>query len=113
MRRNLTRKERIKKKSELKRVFNSAKSVYCRGLKLLYVENGFDYNRIAVSPVKRFDGAVSRNREKRVIRELFRLRKPELRKGYDFVFIVYPGAFSFYERQAQLDSLFDRTGLKE
>lgn len=45
--------------------------------------------------------AVRRNRLRRVGKEIFRTIKHTILGGYDFVFVVYPGDYSFQERQEQ------------
>ncbi len=111
MRKNLTRHERLKKRKEINRLFQIAKRVKCSGLKLLYIENHYPVNRIAVCTAKGFKMAVARNREKRICREAYRLLKNEIKPGYDLVVVIYPGAYMFIERFQQLQSLLKRAGL--
>ena len=113
MRKNLTKKERLKGRSDLERVFTSSKRVECRGARLLILDNHLDWNRVALCPVRRFKKAVERNREKRVFREIYRSIKHQMRKGYDLVFIIYPGKFSVMDRFNQVNSLVEQVGLKK
>jgi len=112
MRKSLTRKERLRRRSDLNRVFVSVKKARCRGLKLLYIENNIQWNRIAFSTGKGFKRAVDRNRVKRVCREIYRTVKQQIKRGYDLIFIVYPGKYSFSERSSQVISLLEQAGLK-
>ena len=113
MRKNLTRKERLKGRSSLGRVFAKASKSDKRGIRLYYIENKLDWNRIAVCPVRGFTSAVARNREKRICREAYRQLKHKLQSGYDLAFVLYPGNYSLTERVRQLEALFERVGLTQ
>jgi ribonuclease P protein component len=113
MRRNLTRKERLKGRSSFSRVFTQAAKSDRRELRLYYIENDLDWNRIAVCPVRGFKNAVARNREKRICREAYRQLKSKLRSGYDLAFVLYPGKYSLSDRVRQLEALFERAGLTQ
>jgi ribonuclease P protein component len=112
MKKSLTEKERLKGRSNLRRVFADAAKRDQRGLRVYYIENNLDWNRIAVCPVRGFRNAVARNREKRLCREAYRQLKPRLKKGYDLAFILYPDRYSLADRVRQLDAAFERIGLK-
>jgi ribonuclease P protein component len=53
-------------------------------------------------------GAVQRNRTRRQVRENYRSLKTYIRSGYDIVFVVYPGDFSFRDRYEQMTKLLRR-----
>ena len=111
MRRNLTRRERLKAKADLQRVFTGAASFETKGFKLLYVENALPWNRVAVCPVRGFRRAVDRNRQKRVCREAYRQLKERIRPGLDLAFVLYPGDYGFQDRCRQMQTLLQRAGL--
>ena len=104
-------KERLKKRDEIREVFNRKRAVSCSGAKLLTLQNGLHYNRIAFAFPRKFGNAVERNYSRRLSREVYRLMRNELRKGYDIVLFVYPGQDSFSIRTTQLRQLFSRAGL--
>jgi ribonuclease P protein component len=112
MRKSLTRKERLRGRSNLRRVFSKAAKSEQRGLQVYYIENGLDWNRIVVCPVRGFKHAVVRNREKRLCREAYRQLKDKLKYGYDLAFVLYPGKHNLSDRCRQLDAVFERVGLK-
>jgi ribonuclease P protein component len=74
-------------------------------MKLIRVANELSYNRVAFAPRKKYGTAVARNRAKRLARECYRSMKPELRKGYDFVFVLFPGHDSVEIRRGQMRRL--------
>jgi len=111
MRRNLTEEERLKGRSSLRRIFTEAAKIDIKGIRLYYIENNLDWNRIAVCPVRGFRNAVTRNREKRICREAYRLIKHKLRSGYDLAFVLFPGKYNLSDRARQLETLFGRIGM--
>ena len=105
------RKERLKGRDEIREVFSRRKAVSCGGAKLLVLRNGLSYNRIAFTFSRKFGNAVERNHSRRLSREVYRLLRNELQKGYDLVLLVYPGRDTFSVRMDQLRDLFSRAGL--
>jgi len=62
-----------------------------RGPFVLFVRpNGLDHSRLGLSIPRRVGNAVQRNRIKRRLREVFRLRRHEAPGGYDLVIAVRP-----------------------
>lgn len=108
MRKNLTRKERLAKRSDLNNIFASGKKISCKGAKLLYVQNDLTFNRFAVALVRKYGNAVERNKSKRCMREIYRNIKFSIIPGLDIVLVLYPGDFSFSDRKNQFFSLLKR-----
>ncbi len=111
MRKSLTKKERLGNRSDLTRVFGSSLRFNCRGARLVYTENCLSFSRFAVAIVRNYGNAVQRNLSKRILRELFRNNKDRIKKGFDIVVVLFPGDFSFYEREKQFNQLLKRAGL--
>ena len=67
MKKNLTREERLRKRTEIINAFSFSRQVSCNGLKLLFIENKLNRNRILAVTKKGYKRAVKRNRQKRII----------------------------------------------
>jgi ribonuclease P protein component len=111
MRKSLTRRERLRGRAALKRVFSFSRKSSCSGVRLLAVENGLDYNRVVFSPVRKFGVSVARNRARRVGKEAYRCIKSSIKPGFDLAFILFPGDFSYGERISQFSFLLKKAGL--
>lgn len=80
---SLNRNERVKKKKDFNKVYNSGKIIFSSDLLLklhYYVNKNEEYNgvKIAASLSKKTGTAVWRNRVKRLIKESYRLNKKRL-----------------------------------
>ena len=105
MKKNLTKAERLKRKSDFDRVSSKGKRVSINGARLIHLGNTYDYNRFAVCPVKNFGNAVERNRAKRLCREIFRNIKNRIEPGKDIIMVIKPGRYSFADRERQFVEL--------
>ena len=84
----------------------------CSGARLSALPNSLDKLRLGVGLSKKFGNAVERNRAKRQVREIFRLFKSKIEPGFDLVFLIYPGNYSYADRQEQFRQLVIRAGLE-
>ncbi len=91
MRKSLTKREILRKKSEIKRVFSRGNGVSCEGARLIWIKNGLNLSRILITPTRKFGRAVDRNRVRRLCKEIFRQNKESISWGYDLIFVIYPG----------------------
>lgn len=107
------REERLKRKKEIREVFDKGRRLACRGAKLYLLENELSRNRICFTFSRGFGNAVERNRARRLGREAYRNLKPRLRQGYDLILLVYPDdpAPVFAWRMKQLEHLLTKAGL--
>ena len=95
MRFTFNKQEKLKSKKLIERLFTEGKSISCNPLKLIYLKVGHDSNfliQAGVSVAKRkINLAVSRNRIKRLMREVYRKNKHLIYEGintkYIFMFL--------------------------
>jgi len=78
---------RIRRNDDFQRVFKRRRSVSDAVLIVYACRNGLAYPRLGLSVSRKVGGAVRRNRWKRVLREAFRLSRPDLPTGVDLVII--------------------------
>jgi ribonuclease P protein component len=71
-------------------VYRQGRRLRGPGFALIFMSNGLPGNRLGISVHKVIRGAVRRNRIKRMIREVFRLRRDLFPQGCDIVFTVSP-----------------------
>jgi len=65
-------------------------------------------SRFAVTLVRKYGNAVKRNYARRVLKEIYRNTKQNLPGGIDLIVVLYPGDFSFHERERQFMELIRR-----
>jgi ribonuclease P protein component len=106
------REERLKKRNEIREVFDRGKRIGGRGAKLFVLKNNLPHSRICFTFPRGFGTAVKRNRARRLGREAYRNLKSRLRCGYDLILLVYPEETqTLAGRMGQLQFLFTRAGL--
>lgn len=109
MRRSLSRTERLLSKTDFARVFyNPDYKSACTGAKLVARQNGLEIRRFAVTLVRKYGNAVSRNYARRILKEIYRNTKQNLPGGIDLIVVLYPGDFSYHERERQFMKLIRR-----
>jgi len=113
MRKSLSKQKRIKRRKDIERVFTRGLRVKHGGMKIFYVENSLHINRIIVTAVKQVKKAVRRNRQKRLAREAYRNNQYSLKQGYDIAIVLYPGDYTYTERETQLISSLRKANLIE
>jgi ribonuclease P protein component len=105
--------EKVRKKSEIDRIFRTGARFSSRGMALRVAPNSLVRNRVVFITVRSFDGAVRRNRAKRIAREVWRLNKARFRQGFDVAVILYPGYEDFPVCSALILALLRKAGLVE
>ena len=111
------KKEKLKSKKLIDQLFTEGKSVSVYPLRLVFLRTNFNENIIAKTGVsvgkKNFKAAVERNRIKRLIREAYRLNKPQyfnnITTQYAFM-ILYIGKTkpTFNEVESKMNLLFEK-----
>lgn len=80
--------ERIKKKQEFLFLYKKGKRYKGKYFNLVYFPNNLDFSRMAVIVSKKIGNAVSRNKIKRWMRDLFRRNKGLLKDHFDILIVV-------------------------
>lgn len=82
----LSRPERITRSSEFKEAFKNGKIYRSKTLNLNIAPNNYGISRIGISLRRgNFNLATQRNKLRRYLKEIFRLNKYDLKKGYDII----------------------------
>lgn len=108
-----SKKEHLKRPADIQAVFKRGKKASCSGAKVFFLPNGMECNRVLFTFPRKYGNAVQRNRSRRRGREIFRLNGSRLKKGFDLVFLFFPGKDKFSDRLAQFEILCKRAGLAE
>jgi ribonuclease P protein component len=77
--------ERVRRRPEFERAYNTGARIHGRFLTLFIVANGFARARLGVAATRKLGPATIRNRAKRLAREVFRRHK--LISGFDIVVV--------------------------
>lgn len=80
--------ERIKKRQEFLSLYKKGNRYKGKYFNLVYFPNDLDYSRMAVIVSKKIGNAVSRNKIKRWMRDLFRRNKDLLKDHLDILIVV-------------------------
>ncbi|RDY25583.1 ribonuclease P protein component [Romboutsia weinsteinii] len=79
----------LKKDSDFRKVYKHGKSIANRYLVMYILKNKSDSSRVGISISKKVGKAITRNRIRRLIKEVYRLDiDSKVKSGYDIVFIA-------------------------
>ena len=109
----MQRQHRLTKDIEFKQLRSKGRS-WANPLVVLYaLPSDQNDTRIGISARKRVGNAVKRNRAKRLIREAVRLRYPEIRPGWNLLFIARKpiAEVGFEQADAAIEQLLRRAGV--
>lgn len=107
----VARELRLRRGSDIDRVRSRGRSWSSRLLVLAILPNELEHNRYGFAVGKKVGGSVERNRAKRLMREVIRIRHPELEQGYDLLLIArnsFHDETTLGEVSEQLDALLKR-----
>ena len=112
MRRSLTKSEIVRKKSDIDAIFREGRRYSSPWVRLIVRDNGLDYNRMIVIPVRNYGPSHQRNKIRRQLKEIWRNEKANLSPGFDFAFVVYPKKVHDHATQKkELLKLFSQAGV--
>ena len=79
---------RVRKTKEYENVYKTGKKITKPDLVILYCSNQTSQSRLGIIASRKVGKVNRRNLIKRRLREIYRLNRGELNKGYDIVFIA-------------------------
>lgn len=105
----------MKQNYEFQRLYAKGKSAANGYLVVYWRKNGLGRSRLGLTVGKKVGGAVTRNRIRRRLREIYRLHEAELPAGRDLVVVArVKSAFAGYRQlERSFLSLADKLGLRE
>jgi ribonuclease P protein component len=107
----LTLKYRLKKETDIKKVFSNKQSVFGKAVIINFAKNELKNSRFAfVVSNKTFKKAVTRNHFKRVLRSIVRDLFKSIPVGYDFVLVIKTNIqnMDFEEIKSECQYLFNK-----
>ena len=78
----------ICKNNDFRRIYNRGKYFVSPVVVVYVLKNRLGYTRIGITASKKIGNAVKRNRSRRIIKEAVREVLPQMKKGYDYVFVA-------------------------
>ena len=78
----------LRKQSDFSRVYKQGKSKGGRFAVILYRRNGLRFTRTAFVSSKKVGNSVERNRSRRLMRAAYRNLEPNIKSGYDIIFVA-------------------------
>lgn len=84
----LPRAERVTDPRRVRALYRAFGTPRCAGLRVCFAPNGAALSRVVVCPGRGYRSAVARNRQRRLVREAYRLLKPRVAPGYDLLLQV-------------------------
>ena len=100
-------KNRVKKRRDFTRVYQKGKSAAAKDLVLCWRKTGFPVHRVGFTVSKKVGNAVVRNKVRRRLKEIARLRPELFSPGRDYIIIARPSAarISYREMEKELERL--------
>ncbi len=111
----LSKKYRVKKFKDFDELFDKGEFKSASSFYIKYIENKEDYTKISVVvPKKVAKLAVVRNRIKRQLSEIVRLKYKEIKPGYNILIVCKPGVLTMQYGQLdrEWDYLIEKSELK-
>jgi ribonuclease P protein component len=97
----MERRIRLRRTSDVRRVYDEGHSWVHALLVLIARPNGLDFSRVGVTASRKLGGAVARNRAKRLMREAARRLYPQLGAGWDVMLVARAGILKAEEPQVE------------
>ena len=81
----------LRNQRDFSRIYKQGKSKGSRFAVIIYKKNGLKYTRTAFVSSKKVGNSVERNRSRRLMRAAYQAIEPEIRRGYDIIFVARAG----------------------
>ncbi len=78
----------LRKQNDFARIYKQGKSKSSRFAVILYRRNGLRFTRTAFVSSKKVGNSVERNRSRRLMRAAYRNLEPNIKSGYDIIFVA-------------------------
>ena len=78
----------LKENYEFRRLYQKGASAVGPGMVVYCRKNRLDHNRLGITVSVKLGNAVTRNRARRRLREVYRLQADKLKQGYDLVLVA-------------------------
>ena len=78
---------KLRNNMEFKKVYNGGKNYWNRNLVLYVRKNNMINSRVGYSITKKIGNSVVRNKVRRRMKEIYRLKFNNIKEGYDLIFI--------------------------
>lgn len=100
-------KNRVKKRRDFTRIYQRGKSAAAKNLVLCWRKTGLSVHRVGFTVSKKVGNAVVRNKVRRRLKEIARLRPELFMTGYDYIVIARPPVveISYREMEKELERL--------
>lgn len=112
---SLGKNEHVLKSADFRKIYKKGLSRKTDTLVLCYLPNGLEFNRLGFSISSRsVKLASSRNRIRRMFKEVYRTKKKDLKSGFDIVIIARkdPGKhFSYSKAEESFSRLIKMAGV--
>ena len=86
----LAKRDRVTNPRQVRALYRAPVTRGRRGLRVFFQPNGGGGSRVVVCPGRGFASAPARNRQRRLVREAYRLLKHRVTPGYDLLLQVRP-----------------------
>ncbi|MBF0224351.1 MAG: ribonuclease P protein component [Desulfobacterales bacterium] len=109
MRATFAKRERIKKRSDFLKLFKYGRKIKNQYFIANYFKNNLSVSRLGITVSKKIGNAVERNRNKRIIREYYRLNKYKFSQNWDMNIVVIKKDISnsYLNFKLSLKEIFD------
>ena len=103
----------LRKQSDFARVYKQGKSKGSRFAVILYKRNGLRFTRTAFVASKKVGNSVERNRSRRLMRAAYKALEPNVKSGYDIIFVARAAIIGCREPEVekQLKRALDSAGI--